>query len=240
MKQIIPFKKEITFNTMISEIISISLEHTLQLTDGEVVSGEFIINGQYKINPASADLEDFYYNIPFDIAIDNDYDLSNVKIDIDDFYYEIIRSNVLKVSIDIGVDGLENKEIIDTNDNLIAEEIPIETEEKVYKVFDYENEEREKGDIMIEKERACIDNNKIDTKITSDQIKEKVKSLFDSFDDSAETFSTYLVYIVRENDTLESIMLKYSKTKDELAEYNNLDEIKIGTKLIIPASTKYE
>ena len=41
MKQIIPFNKEIAFKTMIGEIQSISLEHTLKIKDDNNIKGDF-------------------------------------------------------------------------------------------------------------------------------------------------------------------------------------------------------
>ena len=48
------------------------------------------------------------------------------------------------------------------------------------------------------------------------------------------SYMTYRVYIVRENDTVESIIDKYNITKEELSKYNVLNNINIGDKLIIP------
>ena len=61
------------------------------------------------------------------------------------------------------------------------------------------------------------------------------QNLFDSFDDSSETYSTYHVCIVKENDTVESIILKYNISKEVLEQYNDISDIKIGDKLIIPS-----
>ena len=63
MKQVIPFRKELNFNTSIEEINSISLEHNLTLTRDNVISGEFIVSGQYKEKETSIDLKDFSYSI---------------------------------------------------------------------------------------------------------------------------------------------------------------------------------
>ncbi len=63
----------------------------------------------------------------------------------------------------------------------------------------------------------------------------EVKSIFDSFDDKMENYASYKVYIVREEDTIESILVKYTIAREELEKYNNLKEIKIGDKLIIPS-----
>ena len=64
---------------------------------------------------------------------------------------------------------------------------------------------------------------------------EAVSSIFDTFDKNTSTSSIYKVYMVREEDSLESILAKYKTTKEELEKYNNLKEMKKGDKLIIPA-----
>ena len=66
---------------------------------------------------------------------------------------------------------------------------------------------------------------------------EDIKSLFDNIDDASETYATYKVCILRENETVEGIMQKYSVSKDILELYNNLNELKIGDKIIIPSLT---
>ncbi len=55
---------------------------------------------------------------------------------------------------------------------------------------------------------------------------------FSSDEDSA--FITYRVCIVREGDTLDSITNKYAVSLDTLKEYNIINEINPGDKLIIP------
>lgn len=216
MKQVIPFRKELNFNTSIEEINSISLEHNLTLTRDNVISGEFIVSGQYKEKETSIDLKDFSYSIPFDIDIDDDYDTTNVKVDIEDFYYEI-EDDILRVNIEVLVDGLEYREIvIEEEDNL-----------------DFEDDLREVDTIMDTETTIKQETNRVSTD-------EQIKTVFDSFDDSLETFATYSVYIVKEDDTLESIMIKYNKTKEELEAYNDLSDIKVGTKIIVPASFNNE
>ena len=58
-------------------------------------------------------------------------------------------------------------------------------------------------------------------------------SIFNINEDS-ETYGTLLVYIVRENETINSIITKYNTTIEELEKYNDLKDLSIGTKLIIP------
>ena len=66
------------------------------------------------------------------------------------------------------------------------------------------------------------------------EIKEKNIDIFNDFSEETDEYSTYHVYIVREGDTLETIMTKYETTKEKLSEYNDLTEIKLGDKIIIP------
>ena len=53
--------------------------------------------------------------------------------------------------------------------------------------------------------------------------------------DTKETYTTYKVYIVRENDSLETIIEKYDTTREILSMYNDLSELKIGDKIMIPS-----
>ena len=63
---------------------------------------------------------------------------------------------------------------------------------------------------------------------------EEVKSVFSSLDDG-ERFVTYKVHVLGENDTLDSIMQNYGVTREELQEYNDIDNLNVLDKVIIPA-----
>lgn len=208
MNEIVSFTKEIEFNTNIDKITSISLEHTIS-PDGESnIKGDLIVSGTYKQSPLLQIDSPFSYKIPVDIVLDSKYDITNMIIDIDNFTYEV-EDNKLKVNIDLILDKLEIKgqeEVENLNDLFLEEE----KEEKL--------EVEEKKEV---EEKDCTDEN------TSE-------SLFSNFDTNNETYSTYSVYIVRENDSMDDIMNKYHVSKSELEEYNNLDQITTGTKLIIP------
>lgn len=209
MKKIIPLKKQLTFKTNVNEITSISLENTLHNNKNEI-EGELIINGSYKITDTSTKTDPFEFIIPTNIKIDEKYDCREVTIDIEDFFYEIINNNILNVNIEV------------TIDNLI--EIP--------------NEKKEGDEIIMEPlTERCIDAEIEEQEETKKEQKEEIKeknNIFDNFLNESDDYSTYYVYIVREGDTLETILSKYNITKEKLEEYNNLDEIKIGNKIIIP------
>ena len=206
MKKTVPFKKDLEFNSHIAEVTSIGIDHDLKLEDF-VVKGNLIISGSYKMNDTSVNVEEFRFEIPIDIEMHDRYDLKNLDVTIDDFYYEIVDNNSLTVNVEIGLDNIEEREL-DREESFNIEDVEVKRE-----IHDLNEEE-------IEEPRLS----------PSD-----VKTLFDSFDESSETYSTYRVCIVRENDTIESIIIKYGVTREVLELYNDLSDIKIGDKIIIPA-----
>lgn len=93
-------------------------------------------------------------------------------------------------------------------------------------------EEQKKEEVSKTFEEATITTNNNDTS------KEVMDSIFSAFANTPETYATYSIYILREDDNLEEVMAKYKTTREELSEYNDLDNLKIGTKLIIPTTIK--
>lgn len=230
MKNIIPFKKDVIFKTNISEVISISLENTLSIKD-EIIKGDFLVSGEYKISDKSTSVDPFSLNLPFEIVIDERYDTEKATADIDDFYYEIVNDNVLRIAIDVLIDNLEERPLI--NDFDLLDETPKrevleveEIEEELPK--DKEKEEVREAIVEETKEERCIESE------TEEDMQEKINSLFSNFSKDSEVYVTYNVYIVRDGDTLESILDKYNVELDELKKYNDLSELKLGDKLIIP------
>ena len=199
MKKIIPFSKDIEFDTKVAEINSISLEHTLKLKEENLVSGEFIVSGTYKMTDTSLNTDNFEYKIPFDISIDKKYDTKDIDIDINDFYYEVINNKILSINIEVSIDGLKEKE----------EKEVVEEPEVLEETLENDNLERKESE-------------------------ESAKSIFEDLDEN-ERYSVYKVHVVTENDTIENILQKYEITKEELEAYNDLKDMQIGDKLIIPS-----
>lgn len=242
MKRRVPFTKTITFRTMISEITNIEVTHSLELTGENVLSGDILVDGSYKMTDASQIEEEFHYQLPFTVDIDSKYKLENMEIAIGDFYFEIINEEDLKINVEIEIDGLEEKEELldldltrnDTDSEILIpievddnNEIALETEENPLNKL----EEEIKKDMVEEEEEVLSVQEDYEEEPTS------VSSIFSSLASSEETFSTYYVYIVRESDTIESILDKYKITKDQLQGYNDLGEVKVGSKLIIPCGS---
>lgn len=211
MKKTVPLKKELTFQTNIAEITSIALDHDLDLEE-TTIRGNLVVSGSYKMNDVSINTEEFTYNIPVNIEMSDHYDLKELTIDVEDFYYEIVDNKTLNVSIEIGLDHLKEKEVE-----------PILSRE--------ESDKEEVRDVVVEEVKEEKKVEKKEIKVDTDT----VKSLFDDFDESMETYSTYKVCIVKESDTIESISMKYGVDKETLEQYNDLSDIKIGDKIIIPA-----
>lgn len=264
MKKLVPFTKEIEFKTMISKVTSISLEHTLRVEKDNLISGYFILEGTYKMTQASQIDEEFSYKIPVDIELDEKYDTTNITLDIDDFTYEVIDEEKIKLNITLCIDNIEEKEVIlpveeviEDFDTLKLEDEDENNRESKDGVLDdlfldmsvktplkIDNNELEKTD---ELEKTNINNNILDNVDTnndastkSQSINNNVSSIFSSFKDNIETYKTYSVYIMKEEDTIDVVMQKYGVTREELEEYNDMSEIKTGSKIIVPSSNKNE
>ena len=219
MKKIVPFKKDITFDSNIAEISSISLEHTLKLKEENLVSGEFIISGTYKMTEASLNVDSFEYKLPFDISIDKKYNTKNIDVDINDFYYEVINNELLSISIEVVLDGLEEK--AQEKEEIRMTEEKLETLEENKEAVDT-NEDLQPVSIAEDSEEVNREEDNT------------VKSIFEGLDEN-ERYAVYKVHIVTENDTTESIITEYGVTRDDLEAYNDLSDLKLGDKLIIPS-----
>ena len=257
MKKVVPFKKEIEFKTTVSEITSISLEHNLHIEDNNLITGNFIVSGEYKMADTSVNTDAFSFELPFDINFDSKYDLSSVNVDIDDFYYEIVNNRSLEVNIEVLIDKLVEKPLMEMKEenksldevsNILENEILLDDKkeddeimerciekEDILSEFEVIDDEKESDEMGIDSTNEFEIENK-DTQVENKSI-EKINSLFDNLDASVETYKTYKVCIIRTGDTIESVLQKYSISKEELEKYNNLTDIKIGDKLIIPSIT---
>lgn len=216
MKKVITFTKSMNFKTRIAEITNIEINHDLELNENLELKGNIIVSGKYKMTDASIIEEDFNFNLPSVIAIDSKYNTSNLEVNIIDFNYEIVNEESLNITIDVELDGLEEIRHDDIP-------IPVEIEEI--------NEKLEYDEPIVNLE------NKIKEEYQQEpEDKENFSKILSNITDNEETFSTYHVYIVRENDTIDKILDKYKVTREELADYNDLDNINLGTKLIIPCA----
>lgn len=269
VKKIIPFRKDLEFNTPLYEVTSISLEHHLTKKSNTLISGSFIISGDYKQTESSENKDPFNFTLPFDIALATKIDLDDMLLDVDDFYYETGK-NTLKVNIDLLLDATEigepekekedreningkDTESIDSNtynDNDDSR-VPDEFNDVNYKKPQLENLPNSLDnsgvsldDIQNDNFMDSINNDNVSDNGTSNIVNSNINinenqninennNLFASFE-TADTYTAYRVYLIKEEDTIDTILKKYNVTKDDLSAYNDLSDIKYGDKIIIP------
>ena len=228
MKQIIPFTKDITFKNTIGELVSISLDNDLQLKGEDLITGNFYVKGKYKLTKASVQEEEYSYKIPCEIAISDEYDTFDATIDIDDFYYDIIDNEILRINIDLVIDNLVKKKIEETitEKEEKEEKSQLKQEEKVRKEKNNNEKEKDLNIVFDYEEEKRNDETPLNI------ITDTKKDLFT--DVGNNTYTTYIVYLVNENDTIDSICTKYKVDKEKLYEYNDIKDIQSGMKLVLP------
>ena len=242
MKKIVPFNNVLSFKTKVSEITSISLEHEIQKSD-DAISGKFIIEGDYKNLIGDIETEKFSFELPFDIALGVRYERDNMVVDIDDFRYELIDSNRLKVNIDLYIDGdiipdkeeevIEEEEVIDEKRGILKEMDEIEGDSRIDMDNDFLEDTIDFSKNIIE----GINKEPMETEASTIVNENNNINIFGNISDN-ETYATYKVYTVMDTDTIDGIISKYNISKELLGEYNNIEDIKSGDKLIIPSDEK--
>lgn len=217
MKELIPLKKDIIFKTKIGELTNINLDHDYKLNN-DLIEGTVLLSGTYKMTEASVVEEEFMYTIPFSIAISKRINTDTIKIEIDDFKYDI-QKDILKVNIEL---------------ELTCEELEKETKEIIEEdeldsyINNYFNSEPE----ILE-----IEENDIDTQVINveNEIKEEnINNITNKIINNDIKYYTYKVHILREGDTLENICDKYNIKIEDLKGYNNITQLNVGEKIIIP------
>ena len=234
MNCIIPFTKDIKFNTNISEIVSISLEHEYTANPEEIL-GNFIITGEYKTHEVSVNKERFEHVLPFSVNLTTKIDTDSVDFAIEDFTYEIVDKDTLKVNIEYSINALELKE------EEVFEPVPEEREsfeeilDSIDEEIEQENEELFLEQEKIEKNEETREDNEMNTLIEEKKItEEEQEAILESVNPAEETFVTYHIHVMSEIDTIESVCAKYNTTQSLLGEYNDLSTVAIGDKIIIP------
>ena len=225
MNQKIEFKKDCMLKTYVSSITDISLTHDYKILD-DTIEGYFDVTGSYKVTMSSVETESFMFTIPFTIALSSLIDKDTIDLKLSDFNYSVEKDVLhLKMFLDMDYQEIEIKEDTEDNeeiDNMINDLIDKESTTDIKSPSEFHNE------VMLD--------NVIDSKeevSTKEKVSEKnFNTIFNEVKES--NFSKYKVYIMRSEDTLESILVKYKVTLDEIKEYNDIDNINIGSKIVIP------
>lgn len=234
MKKKINIEKRIDFPTMVGEITAISLEKDLKFVSEDEIEGNLILSGKYKLTEASRLEEDFNYKIPISINLMEKLDINTCTIEISNFTYDMQKENIMICTIELLIDGLEllEEENRECDGDIKEIEIPVKEEiDKIVQTKETEKETKEEN-TTIEEKKEVISKEKA-MEIADKKIAKTDMNIFNINDDT-ETYGTLLVYIVKENETINTIITKYKTTVEELEKYNNLKDLTTGTKLIIP------
>lgn len=229
----IPFESEIPFNTNISEITKMSLEHDFNVND-EVVLGNFYISGEYRSHEVSVNTENFNYTLPFSVTYRDDLIKETLEFNIEDFRYEVVDNNKLKVFIEYSLKGeIKEEELFERVDEskLESELAYIDNFLDNDGIVNEELDEKDNDNIKEEPE--------VKEEIKDEQKEERLseteeKTIMETIKNSDDTFVTYHIHVVKESENIESICAMYNVNKNFLSEYNNIDNITIGDKILIP------
>lgn len=207
MNNIIPFKKSIIFKTKISEITDISLTHDYKIMD-DMIEGKFYLSGQYKMTQASVINEDFYYNIPFSIALGDRIKKETINLKLDDFKYSF-KNDTFTMNVDLNMEYEQEEE-----------------ERSVEEVIEKDKELKDDEKIEIENQTKI---NGVESEIDNTTINSLLSNI-----NNTNKFTTYKVHIVRNDDTFESIAAKYNISLDNIKEYNKTETLNVGDKVLVP------
>ena len=255
MKESFKIEKELLFKHNIKDITSISLDRDYKV-DNNVVNGNFLINGEYKVHELSLNKEKFNFKVPFKYELNNDIDSNSINVEIINFVYDYSKDELI-VNIEYEISGdrkdvlefdseeslddfLKNREveIIDTRNEDITEIIEEPEEVKEVEIISNEKvEDRNIEEIFDNIISNTKENNIVEDKTINIETKEesiKSEDIVNSFSNYDNNYITYKVYKLSEIDTIESIVMKFHTSIDELKEYNDLTYLSTNSKIIIP------
>ena len=208
MKETIEFKKDIIFKTTIQEMTELDVTHEYKVLD-DVIEGEFHVSGEYKMTEASVKHEEFLYNIPFAIALSERIKKESVNLVMDDYTYEIDK-DILHLKMKL---GMQYEEV----------EIESETKEEEITLIDEMLDGVEEDQEMISEQQD----------IEKEEVKEQIEDFSKKFN-MPDNYITYKIHIMKSDETIDSIAMKYSVRIDDIKEYNKEEVYSIGDKIVIP------
>ena len=250
-------------DSIISGVFDLYLEYkesdisvnTLKYTS--TIPFDIDVDSKYSLKNVKVDIDDFYYEIEgddvilhIDLLVDNleyvDEELESIITKHDEreddeldkiFDEEEIDDTKLDDKEDVKLDDdrkIDEIKPLDKEEQKEKEDKTVNKEEDLKKVDEVVKPKEERDDSQIKIEDLFKE---LDEKIVDVKTSPKVP-IFETFDPKNETYVTYNVHIVREEDNIETICLKYGVTKEELSYYNDISIIKLGDKLIVPTYKK--
>lgn len=239
---------------IISGVFYITGEY--KITDGQLEKEKFnfelpfdiALSNNYNTETLLVDIDDFRYEIisdkelkvNIDLYIDGEIiepplprepieeELPEIDIDIRTLEEEIL-STIKEEPKEYKV---VEEHILTKEENLNEEEIStiIEESERIDLLKDMLTNDKE--NTMTEEKNKNINNNT--------NTNETINNNIFTPNQDEEKYVTYRVYKVTETDTIDTIITKYNVTKELLSDYNNIENIIPGDKLIIPTNQTNE
>jgi len=236
MNEVFILEHVFSFDNHIHEVTSIAIEHKFDVEAGRCV-GEFIISGDYRLHEVSINKEDFNFKLPFETEVRNNINLDSLEVEINDFTYEL-KEDTLSVHVEYSIraeqgliefaDEEDLEEFLNNND---AEVIELEAEERETIIEEIKEEVNE----ILNNEEEITQPIPIMEPPTIEKEEERIneESIINSIN-SEESYVTYHVHTVISSDTFESVANQYNISINEIKRLNNIEELSLGLKLIIP------
>lgn len=227
----------------------------------EVIPCTIAIDPKYDASQVSFDIDDFYYEIPTSqsILVHIDVNLQNLVEVEAPTDVEVIstvsereedsREELQPVSEEDPIEHvkLEENEQKPLKDREATFQEPVTSMEENTELLELTDQDLTEAvpnqeiihQAVPEKESVVFPAQPIPVEVTNlgtdKNEPNDLPSIFSNLADSSDTFCKYHVYIMRESDTLETVISKYQTSRDALAEYNDLDTLPVGSKLIVPS-----
>lgn len=244
------------------------LEGTYKMTQASQIDEEFSykipvdieLDEKYDTSNITLDIDDFTYEV-----IDEEKMRLNITLCIDNIEEKEVVLPVEDVIEDFDALELEDKNSgnRESKNDGVLDDLFLDTSKKVPLEFDSKKEIVEEESEQNNNDNTTINNaesvetsneliyenntsnNTSNNNTNNDtnkpqMVNNNVSSIFSSFKDNIETYKTYSVYIMKEEDTIDIVLQKYGVTREELEEYNDMSDIKTGSKIIVPSSSKNE
>lgn len=129
------------------------------------------------------------------------------------------------------------RDINETREETLELEKNEEEERNIKQLFEnsiFIKPEKKESDILNKEQIIDVEKENVEIKIEDTKEKIETEEIVNNIGTVEDKFITYKIYKISEIDTLESLVIKFHTTLDELKEYNDLSNINIGDKLIIP------
>ena len=153
-----------------------------------------------------------------EFVISGDYRMTDISVNTENFEFKLPFDIELdeKYIIDNAVIDIDDfyYEILNSNTLVINLDV----------LLDRIEEKEEVIEIMPKIEK--VEPIKVEVEVPEVKKEEKI------IDD--KDFATYKIYIIKEGDGVENILKNYNVSRELLEEYNDLNDLKIGDKIIIP------